>query len=311
MQQHFTYGDKGRFRILQLTDLHYEDGGKRDLITLQLMRDLINWEKPDLIFITGDFNTNKDSLDLMAQALDPIIDSGLPYCYVFGNHDAEYGAPRKDLARVLSKLPGCVNPKTAPGIPGYSNFALTLGDQPAKPDWLLIGLDSNMYNANPLVGGYDYVRPKQIEWYAKTVSQRKTEGEDFGVLAFQHIPLPEYIEAFKKGKYIGQHLEDVCCPNQNSGLFSAMLEGGHTRGVFVGHDHLNDVCSGLYGVILCYGRAGGYSTYGRRGYLKGGRVIELKRGDTRNFVSWLRLSDGSVKDQFNSGNLLTPGGQAL
>ncbi len=311
MNRHFTYGNKEHFRILQLTDLHYEDGGKRDRMTLRLISAMIAMEEPDLIFITGDFNTCRDNLSQMNSALSPITGSGLPYCYVFGNHDAEYGAPREDLAQTLNSMPGCVNPPTAPGVPGHSNFSLTLGDHPETPQWLLIGLDSNMYNENPIVGGYDYVRPGQIAWYAGLEANRGSRDERFGILAFMHIPLPEYNEAFRKGRHIGQRLESVCCPNQNSGLFSAMLEGGHTRGIFAGHDHINDDCSSLHGLVLCYGRAGGYSTYGRRGYLKGARVIEMRKGDTQGFTSWVRLSDGSVKDRFYSGDLLTTGESAL
>lgn len=295
MPRQLAYDPHGRFRILQLTDLHYEDGGPKDQRMLRLVSDLIAWEQPHLVFITGDFNTNARSLPQTADVLKPITDSGVPFCYIFGNHDAEYGAKHPALVKALHALPGCINPPSARGIPGYSNFVLSVEDE-----WLLVGLDSGMYNQDPRVGGYDYVKPKQIAWYSRQLQDRSKAGGGFGALCFLHIPLPEYAQAWKHGRRIGTRLEDECHPDQNSGLYSAMLQDGHTRGVFAGHDHLNDYCASLHGIALCYGRAGGFSTYGRRTFPKGGRVIELTKGCTDAFESWVRLSDGTVKDRFFS-----------
>ena len=303
MAQRFNYNQQGRFRILQLTDLHYEDGGRKDQQMLNDVRNLIAWEHPDLAIITGDFVTNKDNVACAPHALAPLTESKLSFLYVFGNHDTEYGRPHPPLVKALNDLPGCMNPPCPRGIPGYSNFSMELGDADSPAEWLMMGLDSNMYNANPAVGGYDYVKPKQITWYDKQIKTRKRQGGNFGALCFMHIPIPEYAQAMKSPMRIGQKLEGVCCPEQNSGLFSAMLDAGHTRGIFVGHDHLNDACGGLFGIALCFGRAGGYSTYGRRTYPKGGRIIELVRGNTESFLTWVRLSDGSVKDRFDSREL--------
>lgn len=303
MSHHFDYDEKGLFRILQLTDLHYEDGGPADQKTLSVCQGLIAREQPQLIILTGDFNTNAESLKRMADALRPVTDSGIPFCYVFGNHDAEYGAPRPELVMALAALPGCINPQTAPGVSGYSNFRLSLGGSAERPDWLMMGIDSGMYNDNPLVRGYDYVRPSQIAWYVGCMERRAALGGPFGALCFLHIPLPEYREAYLKGRRIGQRLETECPASQNSGFYSAMLAEGHTRGVFAGHDHLNDYCADLHGLALCFGRAGGYSTYGRRGYPKGGRMICLERRWTDRFESWVRLEDGREKDRFISSDL--------
>ena len=303
MPQTFSYSSEGRFRILQLTDLHYEDGGRKDRRMLELVRSLVSWEQPDLIMVTGDISTSKDNAAMMGEALRPVTESGVPFAYVFGNHDAELGAPHRTLVRSLSALQGCVNPKSAPGVPGHSNYSLSLGMPHTPPEWLIIGLDSGMYNSNRRVGGYDFIRRAQISWYLRQLSQRQKQEGGFGALCFLHIPLPEYVGVYQEGKHIGSRLEPVCCPGQNSGLYSAMLEEGHTRGVFAGHDHLNDDCSENYGITLCYGRASGYSTYGKRGFLKGGRIIELRQGVTDRFTSWVRLSDGEVKDRFTSGEL--------
>jgi len=91
----------------------------------------------------------------------------------------------------------------------------------------------------------------------------------------------------------GHKFDDVCCPRLNSGLLAAMVEMGDVVGAFVGHDHVNDFWGMHHGIRLCYGRATGYNTYGREGFPRGARIIQLRR-DTHRFTSWLRLDDGSV-----------------
>ncbi|MNC34498.1 hypothetical protein D3C75_829330 [compost metagenome] len=71
-----------------------------------------------------------------------------------------------------------------------------------------------------------------------------------------------------------------------------MAELGHTLGVFVGHDHVNDYWGELHGIRLCYGRASGHNTYGREGFPRGARMIRLYEGE-RRLDTWLRLEDGT------------------
>lgn len=69
-----------------------------------------------------------------------------------------------------------------------------------------------------------------------------------------HIALPEYNEVWDTRICYGDKREEVCAPKINSGFFTAMLETGHTKAVFVGHDHINDYIGDLYGILLGYGR---------------------------------------------------------
>ena len=75
-----------------------------------------------------------------------------------------------------------------------------------------------------------------------------------------------------------------------------MLERGDVKGTFVGHDHVNDYESALHGIRLIYGRATGFSAYGREGFPRGGRVIMIEAEQT-TFTTWLRLENG-VKVQY-------------
>ena len=56
---------------------------------------------------------------------------------------------------------------------------------------------------------------------------------------------------------------------------------------------IDDFEGTLHGIRLCYGRATGYNTYGREGFPRGARLIELREGE-RAFSTWLRLEGGEV-----------------
>ena len=65
----------------------------------------------------------------------------------------------------------------------------------------------------------------------------------------------------------------------NSGLFTAALERGDVRGMFVGHDHINSYVGNYHGIYLGYAANVGYQTYGLGGgnndRLRGVRMFEL------------------------------------
>lgn len=290
--------NNGKLKILQLTDIHYENGADGDIKTLDLIDRMIKSENPDLIFMTGDIITNLDDPHrekLADGALKVITKTETPWCFVFGNHDREDICDAKALYKTLIKLPGCIQPMDSGVVPGEANFSLEIRDGSGKLKWLLVGIDSNMYNALDMVEGYGYIQYEQITWFREMIDDyEKREGKDFACLVFMHIPLPEYNDAFEKGEVKGEKNEDICCPDINSGFFTTLLEKGHTKGVFAGHDHINDFDARYYGIRLVYGRATGYSTYSMEGYKHGGRVIIIDESNLNDFESYQVLEDGTI-----------------
>lgn len=283
-----------RLKIVQFTDVHWNSADPEDLRTAELMRGVLAAEKPDFVAITGDLVYGEENQAQLANALAPVLEAGVPWAYVFGNHDAEWGQPREALYRQACTLPNCRMPKWEGGMAQPGNYVLPVHDAQGRMRWALYFIDSNDYHPNKQIGGYGYIRRSQIDWYVNTDQSLKQAAGAFDALAFFHIPLPEYNDVWDFCPCYGQKLEAICCPKQNSGMFSAMLERGNMRGVFVGHDHINDFDGSLHGIRLCYGRATGYNTYGKEGFAHGARVIELNAGQAASFTSWLRLEDGSV-----------------
>lgn len=289
--QTLSFSADGTFRILQLTDVHIENGCEKDQKTIALMRNLIEQAKPDFIVITGDFTLSETNLEILEEAAKPLTESGIPWTYVFGNHDAEIGHSKEELLQKAQTLPGCMLIPGPQELSGLGNYIIELKNKEKTTEWAFFFLDSHNVNANQKIGGYDYIKRDQVSWY---LEQERLLAEPHSSLAFFHIALPEYNEVWNYHTCYGEKNEAICCPRQNSGLFSAMLEAGNMKGVFVGHDHVNDFHGNLHGIELCFGRATGYNTYCHDDFLHGCRVIELKEGSPDTFDTYVILDNGEV-----------------
>ena len=72
-------------------------------------------------------------------------------------------------------------------------------------------------------------------------------------------------------------------------MFTAALERGYVKGMFVGHDHVNNYTGNYYGIQLGYDANVGYQTYGLGGAdndrLRGVRVFELDENNLETFTT--------------------------
>lgn len=293
MSIELKFKEDGSFKIVQFTDVHWADGSEKDINTSKLMEKILLEEKPDLVVFTGDLVCSDKNVELLNRALEPVNNLGIPWASVFGNHDVEFASNKEELLKIKQKSKFCLTEAGPSDISGLGNYKLAIkASKNSAPSWNLYFFDSGAYNLNEKVKGYDFIKRNQIEWYTKLSQNVKNEYGKVPALSFFHIPLPEYKEVWEHHTCYGSKNEECCCSNQNSGLFSAMLEMGEVKGVFVGHDHVNDYYGDLYGIKLCYGRATGYNTYVKEGFLHGARVIELKEGQ-EEFKTWVTLEDGS------------------
>jgi len=288
------FGSDGQFKIVQFTDTHIDLIKGSNLEVYQTIRTVVEIEKPDLVILTGDVVTQNDPQEAYRKLSEVFAFLHVPWAMVFGNHDSEHNFTRKQLAAFLPGLPYCLN--SDPGnLTGNSNFILQVYGENKKPRALIYGMDSNSYSTlKPNVEGYGWFGFSQINWYiheSKEFTQRNNQVP-LPALAFFHIPVPEYNNAWnsKKTVVFGSKNEDVSCAELNSGIFTAMLECGDVMGIFVGHDHTNDYIGLCNNIALAYGRV----TKKMRDPadpLAGGRVIVLKEG-RREFDTWIREGGG-------------------
>ncbi|NCB92622.1 MAG: metallophosphoesterase [Clostridia bacterium] len=295
--QKLRFHKDGTFKIMQMTDIHYEDGSSEDLQTVALMRKLIRLEQPDFIMLSGDTVFNENNIANLSKAVEPITESGIPWSYIFGNHDTEKGAGYEKLYEEVLKQKGCMAYHDPDSGKGLGNHTIKIMGNDGQMKWTVFGLDSGNYNCLEHMEGYAYLDRTQVEWYQRKIKELEKENADFGALTFLHIPLKEFLEVWDYEVCYGEKNEGICCSRLNTGMFAAMQEVGHTRGVFAGHDHVNEYYGKLYGITLGYGRATGYNTYGREGFQRGARLFMMNENKPDSFDTYVRLEDGSVIDQ--------------
>ena len=285
----------GEFKIVQFTDTHVHvvDGDNLDVYAT--IQEILNTEKPDLVALTGDIVTEENPEEGFRRFSVVFSQAKVPWIVVFGNHESERGYDRKRVADFLNQLPYCLNDDKGK-IKGNSNFIFPVYGKDKNPKALIYGMDSNDYSTlKPNVDGYGWFDFSQIEWYRKNSKEftRSNNGTPLPAVAFFHIPLPEYKNAWNNpnSKTFGVKNEDECSPEINSGMFTAMLECGDVMGTFVGHDHINDYIGTYLNIALAYGRVTKIMKDPVHDPMAGGRVIVLKEGQ-RQFDTWIREKGG-------------------
>lgn len=284
------------FKILQLSDLHLVSsalGVKNDRKALEAINQLVHRARPDLVILTGDisypFSVLSGSSDNLAQAklfCTAMESLGVPYAVALGNHDSESGsrASREELGTFYQSQPNCLFLNEGLALSGVGNYAIHLDGENGTVMALMV-LDSNDYVDN--IFHYDRIHDDQVAWFRDhLLDLAETEGRTVPSLAFFHIPLPEYEEAWNAVQsqspdaiwHYGSVHEGISASEMDSGLFEIFQEVG-TVGAFVGHDHVNNFSITYKGVRLTYGMSIDYfayfNAYLKRGH-RGGTLITVR-----------------------------------
>ena len=291
------FGADHRFRIVQLTDIHYKVHNANSTKALDGLCMVLDKVKPDMVIFTGDIVTDEKMKQAWDEVLTIVTDRKIPWAVVFGNHDDEQGSSSAQIMSYITQKPFCYATSGPDKIKGTSNYYLRIKNSVgSKTAAILYALDSNAYCKNVENESYGYIDFSQVNWY-RTISRELTaenDGRPYPALAFFHIPLREYslINDSTKYKRIGNRNEKECFGALNTGMYAAIHESGDVIGVFVGHDHNNDYIGRLNNTCLAYGRfSGSETTYGK--LTTGARVIDLKENKF-SFVSWIYTINNEI-----------------
>lgn len=304
----------GTFKILAISDLHYIPEPDRNGI--ELTERLISIEHPDLVIATGDNISGdrcftpedvKKAVGNVAAAMEKM---GVPWAVTLGNHDQEHVAKthvtRQQVFDFYESYPHNVNAGWVRNIHGAGNKNVPIwkadGSKPAFTLWLI---DSGESVEDPEIR-YDWIHTDQVNWYRQTSQEiEQRYGEKIPGFMFFHIPLLEFHEMILSKKVIGERHEPESPSRVNGGLFAAVLERGDVKGIFCGHDHVNNYVGQFHGVTLGQVGVVGYHGYPHtppedvtNDRARGGRVLLLKESDTSRFQTWMRMRDGSTNWEY-------------
>jgi predicted phosphodiesterase len=295
--------NNGKFKIVQFTDLHWiadKQHASANDSTLQLIKYVINTEKPDFVVFTGDVIVSGGAAKAWKEVTQPLADLKVPFAVTFGNHDTETDISKEQALAIIQTNPYNLTYSAGKGIDGVGNCALPVKSSDGKTNkWILYFFDSNSYTNEPdtLVKGYSWIKFSQIQWYRRQSAAYTKINNHVALpaLSFFHIPLPEFEWVRNHKTTLGSKEEEVCSPYFNSGLFTSFIEMRDVLGVFVGHDHNDDFIGSDANICLGYGRKTGYNSAYAEILERGARVIELYENE-KKFDTYIRTLSGKYLD---------------
>ncbi|KAI0401293.1 calcineurin-like phosphoesterase [Xylaria palmicola] len=332
--------DNGRFKIMQLADLHlstgvgqcrdavpdeYEGGPcEADPRTLDFVARLLEEEKPDFVVLSGDQvngDTAPDAQTAIFKYAHLLIKHKIPYVSIFGNHDDEGPSPRAGQMALIEQLPYSLSRAGPDDIDGVGNYYVEiLAQGSSKHSALtLYLLDTHSYSPDERHwSGYDWIKPNQIEWFKQTASGLKKKHKEYTHihmdLAFIHIPLPEY--GIPENRIVGEWREGVTAPLYNTHFRDALVEEGVVM-VSCGHDHANDYCmlstdeeKGKPALWMCYGGGAGFGGYGNyEGYVRQVRFFDIDM-NTARITTYKRHEYGETDKRIDQ-QIIVDGGNVM
>lgn len=238
------------FKILWLTDLHF--GNPTNTKDYDEIKEYTHLKAMieeagivDLIMLTGDVfdGETEAQVDTFITFMDLF---NTKWAFTFGNHDLEtmQDNPFYINKKIMESKNAVYVDYEDDEIDGYTNYYINLVSN-NKNIYRLFLVDSNA-NKPTAAGGdsvYDIIHDNQLDHLALI---NKTENDSAPGLAFFHIPLREYNNAYigytaSPQVYAGQgeKREYAGFGYKNNGAYRIMQENG-VIGTFVGHAHNND-----------------------------------------------------------------------
>lgn len=283
----------GSFKIVQFTDTHIRTQlAQQAQEVYDQMDRVLQTEQPDLVVLTGD-NVTCNPAAPEIQRLTRFLDChAIPWVAVFGNHDEQQELTIPQMSALYAAGRLSLNTLAPDGT--LADLEIPIEGAGGQKAFYLYCMDSHAYSTAVGHETYAWFTDAQVRWMKDCCAARTApDGAVAPALAFFHIPLLEYEEAWDDGQgRLGMRGENVCHGALNTGMFAAMRLGGSVVGMSVGHDHNNDYIAVLHGVALCYGRFSGSNTV-YNNLPAGARVFVVREG-VPGFETWIREAGGRV-----------------
>lgn len=273
---------------------------KNDAKAVNAVAAMVTAEKPDLVVISGDIVypvpyeagaiNNLPPAKIFAKLMETL---GVSWVVTFGNHDTEFYSfyTREEISDFYSNedFKHCLYQEGPESIDGYGNSVINVKNSEGVITQSIFTMDSHAYAGKGLASiiamKYDHLKQSQVDWYKATIEKnnaynKELTGSDENVvntLLFIHIPIEEYKVAWFE--YVNNGYEDtddvkliygtageegdvvVYSGEEPDQLFETMLTLPGQKGIFCGHDHLNNFSIDYKGIRLTYGFSIDYIAY--------------------------------------------------
>ena len=281
------FDKNGKFKILIFADI--QDGFPMEKDLIVFMNEALDKAQPDFVVFLGDNVMGPESgdhdLDAYVkgydEALTPLVERGIPFSLVFGNHDDETmpNLTKEQMLEIYQRYEGCMAYDAVPELHGTATHNLEVlssdGSHTAFNMWFMDSGDY-VYDENGEKLHYDCVRKDQIEWYEQTSKAlEEKNGAPVPSFMFQHIVPADVAQQvmvtlpFHIGDLAHYDMEDgtavtylpnifgfesgmvgegLCPSTENDGQWDAIAERGDVLACFFGHDHKNTYKANVKGV---------------------------------------------------------------
>ena len=317
------FNKNGKFTILQVSDAQDMHIPRRGMF--KMLNKIYDQVKPDLIVLTGDNilgnhindapignrqnvkgkpGTLKRMRKALGYLLNPIEMRGIPFAFVYGNHDDRNCITKKEQAELYGEYNYCVKYNLdndsvdcdTYNVPIYASDS----DKLAYNIWMMdsAGADDNGDNC------FEYVKKEAVDWYIEKSKQlEKENGSPVMSLMFQHIPVPQTKDLFaecaendtgavrcRDGKFYkldpekakGYAFEYPETTSEDFGQLDALRQRGDVCALIFGHDHINCFTAEIDGVNIVQSPGASFRSYGNM-VSRGVRVFEIDENDTSSF----------------------------
>ena len=298
---------------------------------------LLNETKPDFVMLGGDQCISagdgeeipkeediKRSYETLKEIMEPINKRNIPWAFVNGNHDEERNLTKAEQFEIYKMLPDCLAEKGPEGLYGVGNYVLpVLSSKDDSVAYNIFALDSNNWKSEyvkefgikeeddnivlprPFCRRSGQAMPffSQVMWYFNTsLNMEREKGGKIPAILCMHNPCIEFnhiVRNPEETKMIGDSRDSMGYSELNSGLFFACLERGDVKGIFCGHEHLNNFQGKYCGITLAYDSCIGFDMTAHDD-LRGGRVIDLDENtgtfETRHITLMSLIGDKAIRD---------------
>ncbi|MBR3955042.1 MAG: metallophosphoesterase [Clostridia bacterium] len=341
MSNKFSFKN-GHLTVMQVSDP--QDLSFANHTMIAMLNKVYDQVKPDLVVFTGDnvlgnhlrdarfgskhtVKTDAGEKKRMIKAIDHIIapleKRGIPFVYIFGNHDDMNCLTKQEIAEIYSSYPNCIMPTEKEYIHEVGTCYIPLFSSDKAKEIFRFWLFDSAWQDKQEKKTYSYVTEEAVAWFRKVSTKTKETVGAIPGLFFIHIPLPEQANLLEEcppyvGGVIDHHLygetkekkfyrlnphlasgdlgEFPCMLEKNTGLFDAIKEDGTIQAVVAGHDHTNCFDGTWNGVRMIQTACASLRCYGVKN--RGVRIFELDEKNPADFKTYHLTYDNIMGNDF-------------